>query len=67
MIKLATRGLFMPGGSVVEGLVARVVVMSEARRRKLAEDVRAGRGVEGLWVERKVVSQDWVGKRDFWV
>lgn len=42
---------------------AREVVMSDDRRRKRAVWVRAGRGVVGFWVERKAVSQLWVGCR----
>ena len=38
--------------------------MSEARMRKRAVFWRAGRGVVGLIVGRKVVSQVWVGGRD---
>jgi hypothetical protein len=46
---------------VVEGEVWIVVVRSEARRRKRAVFWRAGKGVVGFIVGRKVVSQVWVG------
>lgn len=39
--------------------------MSEARRRKRAVCLRAGRGVVDFWVETKVVSQVGEGWRDF--
>lgn len=39
--------------------------MSEARRRKQAVWVRAGRGVVGRWVVRKLESQVGFGVRDF--
>lgn len=39
--------LWMSCGKHVEALVVREVVMSEARRRKQAVWVRAGRGVVG--------------------
>ena len=41
-----------------------VVVMSEASKRKSAVWTRAGKGVVGRWVARKVESQVGVGKRD---
>jgi len=42
----------------------REVVMSEARRRKHAVWVSAGRGVVGRWLVRKVESQAVLGVRD---
>lgn len=39
--------------------------MSEARRRKQAVWVRAGRGVVGRWVVKKLESQVGFGVRDF--
>ena len=52
------------GGKIVEGEVWIEVVRSEARRRKRAVFWRAGRGVVGFIVGRKVVSQVWEGGRD---
>ena len=43
----------------------REFVMSEANRRKQAVCVRAGRGVVGRWVVRKVESHVVFGVRDF--
>ena len=40
-------------------------MISEARRRKSAVEVSAGRGVVGFWVVRKAVSQAEFGLRDF--
>ena len=54
----------MTAEKVVEGEVWIVVVRSEARRRKRAVFWRAGKGVVGFIVGRKVVSQVWVGGRD---
>lgn len=45
------------GEKVVEGEVWRVVVRSEARRRKRAVFWRAGSGVVGFIAGRKVASQ----------
>ena len=45
-------------------LCEREVVISEARRRKRAVWVRAGRGVLGRWVVRKEASQVGEGVRD---
>ncbi len=57
--------LWMSCGKHVEALVVREVVMSEARRRKQAVWVRAGRGVVGRWVVRKAESHVGVGVRHF--
>lgn len=46
-------------------LVVREVVRSEAKRRKHAVWVRAGRGVVGRWVVRKAETQPAVGVRNF--
>ena len=46
----------MSGGKQLVGFDDREVVMSEARRRKQAVWVSAGRGVVGRWVVRKDVS-----------
>lgn len=54
----------MSGGKHVGALAAREAVMSEAKRRKQAVWVRAGRGVVGRWVVRKAESQVGVGVRD---
>lgn len=56
--------LWMSCGKQVEDAVARDFVMSEASRRKQAVCVRAGRGVVGLWVVRKVESHMAFGVRD---
>lgn len=53
----------MAGEKVVEGEVWRVLVRSEARRRKRAVFWRAGRGVVGLVVGRKEASQVLLGGR----
>lgn len=52
-------------GRHVVGLAERVVVMSEARSRKQAVWLRAGRSVVGRWVVRKVESQVGEGVRPF--
>ena len=59
--------LLTSDGKHVEAEVEREVVMSEARRRKEAVWVRAGRGVEGRWVERKVLSHVVCGVSDLLV
>ena len=53
----------MSGGKQLGGFGVREVVMSEARRRKQAVWVSAGRGVVGRWVVRKEVSQVGEGVR----
>ena len=59
----------MSAGKHVDGVVvgSSVWVMSEARRRNRADCVRAGIGVVGLCVERKVVNHVWEGLRDLLV
>ena len=50
-----------------EGVVARVVRMSEWRIRKAAVCRRVGSEVVGFWVERKEESQMGDAGRCFWV
>ena len=56
--------LWMSCGKQVEDVLVRVSVISEASRRKQAVCVRAGRGVVGLWVVRKVEIHVGFGVRD---
>ena len=53
----------MSGGKQLVGCGDREVVISEARRRKQAVWVSAGRGVVGRWAVRKEVSQVGEGVR----
>ena len=53
----------MSGGKQLVEFGDREVVISEARRRKQAVWVSAGRGVVGRWVVRKEVSQVGEGVR----
>ena len=54
----------MSCGKQVADVVVRVSVISEASRRKQAVCVRAGRGVVGRWVVRKVEIHVGFGVRD---